>query len=1120
MKLNGVFNSISPFLLSFTLIASAGCIIISQTGCKFNKKADESPTLVFQKIQAQKSGIHFNNIVEENYKENFFDAFAYVYNGGGVGIGDFNNDGLQDIYFTGNNVSNKLYLNKGNFKFKDITESAGVDGGKGWCNGVTIVDINNDGWADIYICKGGFENSTPGERRNLLYINQGNLTFKEEAKKYGLDDTGYSVQSVFFDMDNDGDLDLYLANRPDKFFLGLSQVVSGKRNPPDDFRDKLYRNDDGNFIEISKQAGVGNGYGYPLGVVTADLNGDGFDDIYVANDYADNDYMYINQKNGTFQDKIKIATHHNSLSSMGADIADINNDGLEDILVLDMLPEDYIRSKTSSPPMDFQSFWAIVDSGFHKQYTQNILHLNQGNLFFSDISQLAGISKTEWSWSVLACDFDNDGKRDIFVSNGYWRDLFDGDIGQRLRQNMEANASKYNSKEEYFTKNFKEFIQLYKQIKVRNYIFQNKGDLRFENVSKSWGFTDSTFSNGAAVGDFDNDGDLDLVINNLNEEASLYENITSKNNHFIKVKLHGPDKNRDGIGAKVSIYYDGNKQQFFQQKTVRGYLSSNESILHFGLGKVENIDSITVEWPGGKRNTVTHTGANQTLGIDYANAITKIDSKQTISVLFKEQTNQLFSQKFVHKENTTDEYKDQRLLPHEFSKSGPFVAVGDVNGDGHEDFYVGGASGQAGALYLQVDSKFVKQTVSIFEKDNAYEDMGCVFFDANNDGYPDLYVVSGGSEYYEGSPMYQDRLYFNDGQGNFTKCILLPTTSSGSCIAVYDLDGDGYLDLFRGGQVVPHQYPYPPRSYIFLNNKGTFIDKTMEIGPELSKAGMVNSVVWADLNGDKINELIVAGEWMPIKVFEFSQNKLNDVSSRYGLDSTHGWWNKLLADDIDGDGDIDIIAGNLGENYKFKASKDSPFSVYAKDFDENGTNDIFLAECLSGKEVPVRGPEIIFQQYPLLSRKFPTYLSFAKSDMKGILGNELQTALHYKAFLFSSVILENDKGKFTIKKLPVEAQFSTVNGIIANDFDGDGVRDLLIAGNKFEVEVETTPADASPGFFLKGQENLHFKTYKPLESGFFVPYNVKDIKLINIKGGEALLVGTNNDLLRVFTKLK
>lgn len=1094
----------------------AGLIMVCGEGCTVDKKADESASFVFRKISSDRSNIMFNNYVEENYKKNFFDEFAYVYNGGGVGIGDFNNDGLQDIYFTGNDVPNKLYLNEGDFRFKDITRSAGVDGAAGWKNGVAVVDINNDGWQDIYVCKGGVGGNS-GQRKNLLYINRGNLTFTEEAKEYGLDDSGYSVQAVFFDMDNDGDLDLYLANRPDKFFLGLSQIVAGKRNPPDDCRDKLYRNDNGRFIEISKQAGVGHGYGYPLGLVAADLNNDGYNDIYVANDYADNDYMYINQKDGTFKDEIKKATNHNSLSSMGVDIADINNDGLEDIMVLDMLPEDYKRAKTSTPPMEPQSFWAIVDSGFQKQYTHNVLNLNQGNLFFSDVSQLAGISKTEWSWSVLACDFDNDGKRDIFVSNGYWRDLFDGDIGPRIQKNMEANASKYSSMEEYFSKNFKEFIELYKPIKVRNYVFKNNGNLQFEDVSESWGFTDSTFSNGAAVADFDNDGDLDLVINNLNGEASLYENLTNKKNNYLKIKLEGPDKNRDGIGAKVSLYYGGKKQQFFQQKTVRGYLSSNEPLLHFGLEKVEKIDSIRVEWPGGKENILKEIKANQSLKIYYFDALPGMNSNHLTKTLFRESSKQLFAQKFVHQENVYDEYKDQVLLPHGFSRTGPFIVTGDVNNDGKEDFYIGGASGQAGALYFQIGDKLVRQKVPVFEKDKAYEDMGCIFFDADNDGDLDLYVVSGGSEFREGSPMYQDRLYINDGNGNFTKSKLLPTTSSGSCVSAHDIDGDGYMDLFRGGQVVPYRYPYAPRSYIFINKKGTFVDKTEEISPGLVSPGMVNSVVWADLNGDKKVELVITGEWMPIKIFEYTQGKLNDVSSRYGLDSTQGWWNKLVAEDIDGDGDVDLVAGNIGENYRFHASREKPFAVYAKDFDGNGTNDIFLAEQLNGIEVPVRGLETISQQCPMIARKFPTFLSFSESDMKGILGIDIETALHYKAYLFSSVIFVNDKGKFIVRKLPIEAQFSAVNGIIVKDFDGDGKKDILIAGNKFDVEVETTPADASPGLFLKGLGNLNFKSYKPLESGFFAPYNVKDIQLLKMKDVVTVLMSANDDLLRVFS---
>lgn len=1083
------------------------------------KQDVENEPPVFKVVPPANSGITFNNLVEENGGKNYFDNFAYVYNGGGVAIGDINNDGLPDIYFTGNEVPNKLYLNLGGMKFKDITATAGVDGGPGWDNGATMVDINNDGWMDIYVCKGGYQDNDE-ERRNLLYINQKDGTFKEEAKKYGLDDDGYTLHAVFFDMDNDNDLDVYLTARPDSFYLGLSRMVSGKRNPPEKCRNKLYRNDNGKFVEVGKEAGIGQTFGYGLSVANADLNGDGYEDIFVANDYADNDYMFINQKNGTFKDEIKKATNHVSLFSMGCDIADINNDGYEDILVMEMLPENYKRSKVSMPRMDVEGFHAIVDSGFQKQYMHNVLHLNQGNGFFSDISQLAGVSKTEWSWSTLACDFDNDGNRDIFVANGYRRDLFDGDILQKQNAYIQANVSKYRSSDEMFEKGFSDYINIYDPIKVRNYLFKNKGDLRFENVSKAWGFEDSTFSNGAAVADLDNDGDLDLVINNLDGVAQVYENTTDKKNNYMRLKLQGPERNPDGIGAKISLYYGGKMQQFFEQKTVRGYLSSNEPIVHFGVGKTPKIDSIVVRWLDGKENVLKDISANQVVKVDYKAANRGIDRSPKYTPAFTED-HTILAQPFKHQENSYDEYKDQVLLPHMFSKSGPFIATGDVNGDGLEDFYVGGAAGQAGKLYLQTaDGRLAQKAEPAFEADKAFEDMGTLFFDADNDGDLDLYVVSGGSEFDNGSPRYQDRLYINDGKGNFTRTSLPRTESSGSCIVAFDFDGDGDLDLFRGGQVMPHGYPGAPNSYLLVNEKGKFVDRTSEIAPILSRPGMVNSAIWADIAGDKKGVLIVAGEWMPIKVYQYQAGHFVDASAKYGLENTEGWWNKLVAADIDGDGDLDIIAGNLGENYKFKASVETPFEVYAKDFDHNGTNDIFLAKYSEGIQVPVRGRECTSQQCPFIAKKFPTFLSFAESDLKTILGDEIETALHYKAHLFSSVLLLNNNGKFTIKKLPVEAQLSTVNGILVKDLDGDGKTDILLSGNRFDVEVETTPADASPGLFLKGLGNGNFKSTKPQESGFFVPYNVKDMQEVKWKGKSAILVSANDDSLRVFTTVR
>jgi hypothetical protein len=766
--------------------------------------------------------------------------------------------------------------------------------------------------------------------------------------------------------------------------------------------------------------------------------------------------------------------------------------------------------------MDVEGFWAIVDSGFQRQYMHNALHLNHGNGFFSDVSQLAGVAKTEWSWATLLTDFDNDGHRDIFVANGYRRDLFDGDILQKQDAYVRANMHKYSSGEEMFQKGFKEYIEIYNPIMVRNYLFRNKGDLKFENVSEAWGFADSTFSNGAAIADFDNDGDIDLVINNLDQEALLYENETNKKNNYLRIDLAGPAKNQDGIGAKISLFYDGKRQQYFQQKTVRGYLSCNEPIVHFGVGNTAKIDSVVIIWPDGKENVLRNVSANQVLKADYKVAELNHHVVPLIAAVFNEVTDQALLPPFQHKENVYDEYKDQVLLPHEFSKSGPFISTGDVNADGEEDFFVGGAKDQPGCLYLQQNGKFSKKATPAFESDKKYEDMGSALFDIDKDGDLDLYIVSGGSEFPEGSDMYQDRLYLNDGRGNFSKGSSPATVSSGSVVVVFDMEGDGDLDIFRGAEVMPHQYPKSPLSYLLINEDGKLSDQTKGIAPDISNIGMVKTAVAADINGNKKPELIVTGEWMPIRLFEFNGGKLIDISASFNLQYTEGWWNKIIADDIDNDGDLDLIAGNLGENYKFSASREKPFEVYAKDFDNNGTNDIFLAKHLNDITVPIRGRECTSQQCPMIAQKFPTYLSFAESDLRGILGEEIETAYHKQAFLFSSVIFINENGRFNIKKLPLEAQFSTVNGILVSDFDRDGKKDIVIAGNKFNVEVETTPADASPGLYMKGDGKGNFVPTKPSESGIFVPFNVKDIKMVNGKQGNWVVVSSNDEPLRVF----
>lgn len=1106
-----------PVSIVFTFI-----ILLLFNGCREKEivKPAASPTLepLFKKVQSSSSGITFANHVDENIN-NYFDYFAYVYNGGGVGLADINQDGLTDVYFTGNEVPNKLYLNEGGLKFKDITESAGVAGNGRWNNGVTMVDVNMDGMVDIYVCKGGWHD-TEDERRNLLYINQGDLTFKEQAKEYGLDEPGYSIHASFFDMDNDNDLDAYVTNRPDSFDLPLTEMIRQKRLSPAMSRDKLYRNDGGKFSEIGLQAGINSNFGYALSVVTSDLNNDGFTDIFVANDFAEGDYMYINQQNGTFKEQIKKATNHISMYSMGTDIADINNDGLEDIMVSEMLPEDYKRSRISMPSMDVSGFNAIVAGGMHKQYMHNALHLNQGNLFFSDISQFAGVAKTEWSWSCLLSDFDNDGNRDLFVANGYRRDVFDGDVGGKLTEFAKANRTKYSSPVEMLKKDFKLFIENYEPIKVKNYLFRNKGDLTFQNTGTLWGMNEVSFSNGAAVGDLDNDGDLDMVINNLDDEAFLYENTSAAKTNYLKVKLEGPMGNRDGIDAKVTVYHD-NKTQYFQNKTVRGYLSSNDPMVHFGLGSTTKVDSVVVRWPDGKESIAGATQSNQTLKVSYASAGPARKKQPAAATTFAESTAQFMTTPFTHRENNVDEYADQILLPHMFSRSGPFMSVGDVDKDGTDDVYVGGASGQAGALYLQKNEKLVAKTNAVFDRDKNYEDMGSTLQDFDQDGDVDLYVVSGGDEFGEGSPKYKDRLYLNDGKGNFSTPVLIDTKSSGSCVVPIDFDRDGDIDVFRGGQVVAHRYPTAPQSYLLVNEKGKLVDRTTELAPTLSKVGMVNAGVAADLNGDGNAELVVVGEWMPVTIFGVKDGKLSDVTSDYSNDQTAGWWSKVIADDLDGDGDQDLVVGNIGENYKFRPSVDKPFQVYARDFDNNGTNDIFLARYLTDSMVvPIRGRECTSQQMPGIADKFPTFREFANSDLSGILGEDMKQAVHKKATLFSSVIMTNDNGKLRVNRLPTEVQLSVINSLVVDDFDGDGINDILVAGNKFDVEVETTPADGSPGFLLKGLGDLKFKALPIAESGFFVPYNVKDMQQVRSLNGRAVLVSSNNDKLRSFAVRK
>lgn len=1058
------------------------------------------------------TGIGFQNTITESY-ETFFEFFPYIYNGGGVAAGDINNDGLADLYFTGNQVPDKLYLNKGNFTFEDISTSSGIAQHKGWCNGVSMSDVNQDGWLDIYISRGGW-NDSPGERANLLYINNHDGTFTEKAREYSLDDDGYSMQAVFFDMDNDNDLDMYLANRPEAFNLPLTVMRDRSANPPDLSRDKLYLNDGTNhFSEVALERGIKN-YGYSLGVVAGDINDDGWADIFVANDFATPDLLYINLGNGYFENKIDSAMNHISLFSMGVDLADFNNDLMEDFIVMEMRPDDYVRSKVSMPSMDVEGFKAIVEAGMHKQYMHNMLHMNQGRMRFSEISQLCGVAKTDWSWAPLFYDLNNDGRKDLFVTNGIRRDFFDGDAQMRLKKYIEDNRDKFRSPQELFGKGFPGIMDCYYPIKLPNYLYINKDNFEFEQLTTSPALSENSFSNGSVVADLDNDGDLDIVTNNIDAAASVLEN-TGNNGNWLKIKLAGPKNNLFGIGAKVYVH-SASGVQYFQQKTSRGYLSSQDPVIHTGLGPLNSVDSVVVIWPDKKQSVKRKIPANSTVEITYQSS-RQLASAGVDDKFFTDVTDQTLDKTYVHQENLVNEFKEQVLLPHEFSKSGPKVAVADINNDGRDDFYVCGSRGHAGRLYLSSkQNKWADNNISAFQEDKKYEDSGALFFDYDNDGDPDLFVASGGSDLPEGDILYQNRLYRNN-DGNFTRVDFPKAAHNSSAVLSHDFDQDGDEDLFVGGFVKTNRYPQADKTSFFRNDGNLFEDVTEEWLADI-EMGIVFDATLTDLNQDQKKELAVVGEWMPVTILSFEGNRFQNHTGKYGLASTVGWWNAVSAADLDGDGDEDLIAGNLGENYKFKANNKNEFGVYADDFDSNGTFDVFLANKKDDKLLPVRGKECSSQQMPVINNKFPSFTAFAHAELDEILGEKINSCTHFEVNLLSSVILENKNGVLSSVALPKEAQFSTVNSIIAEDFDHDGKVDILLGGNRFESEVETTPSDASLGLLMLNKGNLQFEPVPAGKSGLYLSGNVKDISLITAGQSKKYLISSENQgPLRIFT---
>lgn len=1063
---------------------------------------------LFESVNTSHSGISFKNIIVENASQNAL-TNQNLFNGGGIAVGDINNDGLEDIYFVSNTQLNKLYLNQGNFKFKDITESAGVSGRAGWKSGTAMVDINGDGLLDIYVCYSGKTDAE--KRRNQFFINQGNLTFIDKAQEMGLDDPSYTTQVSFFDYDHDGDLDAFLLATNVIVIRDLEYSQARKSKDPY-AGDKLFRNDNGRFTEVTEAAGIlSNTLGFGLGLAVSDINKDGWLDIYVSNDYAEPDYLYINNQDGTFTNKLDVYLQHISHFSMGSDIADINNDLLPDIFTTDMLPEDNKRQKLLYGPDNYEQFALMVSEGYHYQFMRNMLHLNNGNGTFSEIGQLAGVSNTDWSWAPLFADYDNDGWKDLFVTNGYFRDYTNRDF---LKYKGDYYFQKVVAHEKVDTL---ELAKSMPSTPVHNYMFKNMGNARFEDQSKAWGFSTPTFSNGAAYADLDNDGDLDLVINNQNAEASLYRNLSRQQNasrHYIALQLKGAGLNTQAIGSAVTIY-TARGRQFFEMMPVRGYQSSVTNRIHTGLDDQIQIDSIVVIWPTGKKSKIINVNANQLLVLEEANAkSTDYNSPPQTAPLFKSEKSPLT---YRHTEYGANDFKRQPLLTTMLSPCGPVMASADINGDGRLDIFVGGAKENPGRLFIQLSNGIFRMMGNFdFKEDVNCSDADARFFDADGDGDSDLYVVSGGyHEYQPDEEALQDRLYINDGKGNFTKASgAIPHMSPAkSCVRPMDIDRDGDLDLFVGGRVMPGAYPQMPASYLLLNDgSGHFTNATEKLLPILKTLGMVTDATWIDVNKDTFADLIVMGEFMPISVFVNKQGKgFEEATNQYFKNAQSGWWSKLAVADFDHDGDDDLIAGNFGLNSQFKASESEPISLVYADFDNNGSIDPILVSYVQHKPYPFAGRDEMLDQLFPLRKKFTTYAPYAEATLTDLFtAAELSQATTLAATELRTVYFENQGTQFIKHTLPVEAQYAPVHSIEVLDYNGDGHLDFILAGNQSAIRIRLGSIDANFGQLYAGDGKGNFKYIPQAKSGLSFTGDVKSLKWIKTAAGEFLLAGVNN----------
>lgn len=1056
----------------------------------------------FRLLDPQVSGFDFTNIL---YEEQLTNPFNYVnlYMGGGVSIGDINNDGLQDIYMTSNMGTSKLFLNKGKLKFEDITLKARV-ATKGWCTASTMADINNDGWLDIYVCRSYHDD--PDLRGNLMFINNGDGSFSERSKTLGINDMNYSICAAFFDYDLDGDLDLLTGNHPRYVMMPAKVHYDFWKNPVSRFSNRLFRNDGNSFTEQTSEAGILS-YGHTLGLSITDFNLDGYPDIYISVDHAEPDYLFKNNANGTFTNVLYETMRQTSKSSMGLDVGDVNHDPYPDIFVSEMLSEDHFREKVNMDMTNIDRFSFFVDSMGYKYYQMhNFMHLNNGNNTFSDVSQLTNTHKSDWSWSALFMDFDNDSWQDLFVANGFYKNVYHKDNKKVLDSIMyqlgNDMAAKNRAAQEYSLD-----IPI---DKIPNYFFKNKGDLNFEKYTEQAGLDVPTISTGSAYGDLDNDGDLDLVISNVGHPSMIYENISVGMNYIRFEFDHDPDRN--AIGSRIYIQHDGTFQSR-ELYTTRGFQSSSEPFIHFGLGKSTIIESVEVVWPDGKTQLLSNIPANKTINLKYKDAGShKVDfpvpDQYFNTIAAKDKGIDVY-----HHENIFRDYDVQVLLPHKMSEYGPFPAVGDVNGDKLDDIYYPGPHQQMGRLYIQnSDNSFSFVRQDIFFRNRDHEDGHSVFFDADGDGDNDLLVASAAYEFDNSNALNASRLYLNDGKGKFKLGQLFDNHNHpASCISLVDFDNDGDTDFFLGGRVKPHAYPFPGKSALFINNgSGKFTNTIDQFAPGLEESGMIRDAVWTDIDNDGDQDLITVGEWMPVSIWINENSILKNRTDQYFETSQTGWWNTIEMADLDNNGVPEFIIGNLGLNYKYKASIEKPFIVYAGDFDDNNTSDIALGTYYGDMLYPVRGKSCSTQQLPEFADVYKTYSTYASLGLEDVYGPRLEGALKLEVNNFASVImkLNTETGKFETWELPRMAQISPVNGIVAIDLNGDNLKDLVLGGNLYQSEVETGRADAGNGLVLINQGNLEFKALTVNESGLYIPEDVKSLNLIN-NDPPLILVGIN-----------